>query len=675
MKISHNIIKKIFSEKLKLKNKMDKIELSQYTEYIPMYDIYSDNIYPIQNINLHYRLITCHYRFITEEIKQWLINKMNKETNLIKKQKYIDNISIIDNYDLSILEKTSYETLYRYSPDLGLSISICKRNSFSPFSSHLTPYYTKIELIKLGMNNKTIKMKNNINPINLMDNSSHYKICKKVSKNDISSETISEHMKAIISNKCIGWIVYYSLTGSYILNKILRENLPITRYMYDGLKLIISTMNTVSLPRDYYFYRFIWDDSYIKDMKIGNVFIDKGFISTTRDPFYSPGIKMDFGLILIRINVPKSIKGSGLLIENFSLFPKEEEYLIQPSTKLKLVARDLNTSYYHTNEKFERLIKKKYEFTVVSIDNNILDKIKVIEDNNIQSIDLDNVNININISNNNINTISNTRTDLFNNFLNKCDNMGMYNYNDMIFTAQWFDSLSSYQSLYYNKTKDGMIHTCYTKGNILISIECGEKIVINYMKTKCYYDMIHSIDTIDMITAMYCKLFNYMEAYIFFTYKNFSEFSSNYSDNIEFLYNEMYCDTIYLYIKNKIKMTNKYYKYEYGFWKIDSIIKMKVPLEILNKLPTTLQNIDKLTWGQLFIEIVEKYFYLYKKMETWFNTYHDNIFKYNYYTFNAIGFLKSNGYNISSIPNFKHVNMIDRGDIFQLVYRMTERRT
>ena len=70
MKISHNIIKKIFSGKLKLKNKMDKIELSQYTEYIPMYDIYSDNIYPIQNINLHYRLITCHYRFITEEIKQ-----------------------------------------------------------------------------------------------------------------------------------------------------------------------------------------------------------------------------------------------------------------------------------------------------------------------------------------------------------------------------------------------------------------------------------------------------------------------------------------------------------------------------------------------------------------------------------------------------------------------------
>ena len=51
----------------------------------------------------------------------------------------------------------------------------------------------------------------------------------------------------------------------------------------------------------------------------GDVFQDNGFISTTRDPFYSPGIKMDFGLILIRINIPMRIKGSGLLMENFSI--------------------------------------------------------------------------------------------------------------------------------------------------------------------------------------------------------------------------------------------------------------------------------------------------------------------------------------------------------------------
>ena len=34
---------------------------------------------------------------------------------------------IISNYNLNILEKTSYETLYKYSPDLGLSIVFEKK--------------------------------------------------------------------------------------------------------------------------------------------------------------------------------------------------------------------------------------------------------------------------------------------------------------------------------------------------------------------------------------------------------------------------------------------------------------------------------------------------------------------------------------------------------------------
>ena len=43
-----------------------------------MYDIYTEIIYPINNLKLHYRLKKCHYRFITSEVKQWIENKMNK---------------------------------------------------------------------------------------------------------------------------------------------------------------------------------------------------------------------------------------------------------------------------------------------------------------------------------------------------------------------------------------------------------------------------------------------------------------------------------------------------------------------------------------------------------------------------------------------------------------------
>jgi hypothetical protein len=78
MKIDFEMIQKIFNRKIEIKNQKDKIAISLYSEYIPMYDIFSDNIYPINSLKLYYRLVNCHYRFITDEIKQWIINKRDK---------------------------------------------------------------------------------------------------------------------------------------------------------------------------------------------------------------------------------------------------------------------------------------------------------------------------------------------------------------------------------------------------------------------------------------------------------------------------------------------------------------------------------------------------------------------------------------------------------------------
>ena len=65
MKINNELIKKIYNESnnLKLKNDKDKVKLSEYEEVIPMYDIFSDKIYPVKKENIYYRLIYCHYRF------------------------------------------------------------------------------------------------------------------------------------------------------------------------------------------------------------------------------------------------------------------------------------------------------------------------------------------------------------------------------------------------------------------------------------------------------------------------------------------------------------------------------------------------------------------------------------------------------------------------------------
>jgi hypothetical protein len=85
-------------------------------------------------------------------------------------------------------------------------------------------------------------------------------------------------------------------------------------------------------------------------------------------------------------------------------------------------------------------------------------------------------------------------------------------------------------------------------------------------------------------------------------------------------------------------------------------------------------KLDNNTWGELLIKVVENFFYLYDKMEQWFNMYHDNLFKDIYYIFNPIIYLKSIGYNMYIAPSFKHISSRDRGEIFRLAYSDITRR-
>jgi hypothetical protein len=215
MPIDDKYIEDIFNLKKKAK---DKVLLSKYNKLIPMYDIYSNRIYPIKNTNIHYRLIDCHYRFVNNEIYKWIKYLYDKYKSNEKLKNILEkNLKIMDNYDIDTLVETSYKTLYQYSPYLGLSVSICKRNSFHSYIEHLKPYYTKTELIKLGQNMKLLK--NDIKPETLINEDIHYDICKKISNNDISFDEINNHTLFIINNDIISWITFYSFYGSFLFNK------------------------------------------------------------------------------------------------------------------------------------------------------------------------------------------------------------------------------------------------------------------------------------------------------------------------------------------------------------------------------------------------------------------------------------------------------------------------
>ena len=655
MIINDKIIKDIFDLKLKIKGK-DKDELSTYQEIIPMYDIYSQQIYPINKKNIHYRLIDSDYRFINNEIKKWIQNLYKKYINnkeISEKLKY--NLSIINNYNINILIETSYKTLYEFSPKLGLLVSICKRKSFDPFIHHLKPYYTKLELIKLGQNMKIIK---NIEIEKLLNQDFHYKLCKTISANDVSFEEIQKHTLYMIENEIISYITFYSFYGSFLYNKNLRMNIYINKFLYDGIIRIINVMkNSPELDNNYFIYRFIWDDSFINKLKIGQTVVDKGFLSTTRDPFYSPGLTGNFGLTLIKINIPKKIKGLGLFIENFSLFQKEEEFLLPTFTKLKLLSKDDNFKYYHTNEAFEKLIERKYEFEYINTDFNFINNYKI--KNNIKEIkDIKQYIVQ-----------GDDRINLFKNFISESNQILIkINNNSYLLNCMFFDSTenSSYTKLYYNKIKDGLLISIYDNGYPYLNIECGKEMVINYINKFYNYgkSKIEINNELLEIILEIGRIFHYNKSIIFPIYRNFSEFKYDKNKKI-FLYTHFYNYTIYNYAKNKNKfIDDPFLKNNIGWFSTDNILNSKLETEIKDKL-----NLTQNTIREALIFIVENNFMIYNKFIELINIEKNYYFIYEIYE-------KLNNQN--RIENFRSNIFYDDdnsfGDDFKLIFRQPIRR-
>jgi hypothetical protein len=655
MIINDKIIKDIFDLKLKVIGK-DKEVLSKYQDIIPMYDIYSQQIYPINKKNIHYRLIDSSYRFINNEIKEWIQNlykkyKDNKE--LSKKLEY--NLKIINNYDIDILIETSYKTLYEYSPKLGLLVSICKRKSFDPFVNHLKPYYTKLELIKLGQNMKLIK---DVDIEKLLNQEYHYKLCKKISSNDVSFEEIKKHSLYIIDNNIVSYITFYSYYGSFLYNKYLRTNKNMNEFLLEGINKILNVMkNSPALDNNYFVYRFIWDDSFINKLKIGDTVVDNGFISTTRDPFYSPGLTGKFGLTLIKINIPKNKKGTGLFIENFSLFQKEEEFLLPPFTKLKLISKDDKFKYYHTNEEFEKLIEKKYEFDYIGTDYGLINNYKV--KNNIKEItDVKNYILQ-----------GNDRISLFKNFISESSQISIKINNKIyLLNCMFFDSTenSSYAKLHYNKIKDGLLISIYDNGYSYLNIECGKEMVVNYINKFYNYSKTKTEMNNDLMEIILeiGRIFHYKEAKIFPTYRNFSEFNNDDNNKI-FLYTNFYNHTIYDYAKNKNKFINDIFlKNNIGWYSTDQLLNTKLDSEIKDKL-----KISQNTIKEALIYIVENNFSIYNKFMELTNLENNYYFIYEIYE-------KLNNQNRVEhfIPDMFYEDEVSYGEDFKLIFRQSLRR-
>ena len=324
--------------------------LSELEDQVPLFDIFSKNIYIVNSENVFSRVSEFHYRFpnkyIIKKIKKTLVKLA---PNDIFREKLEKNILFLNNFDLNILEKTYFKLFYLSQPKIQ-ELTSCLKPSFIPFMT-MKPYYSKSELINLALNMN----------LNIGDNIDD--ICKIVSQNDINSTTILAHQR-YIKTSAKAYIQLYTLLGSYYWNHYIR-NLDMsviedchTEFQIKRLYNVIS--KSPKFDRDYFVYRFIYKDDYLENLQIGDIFKDESFISTTRNPFYDTK-QNNFGFILLKIKLPRNVCGIGLCIESYSLFPEEQEIILSPGN-LKLISINESHKYYHPSKNAALKIKKLYTF-------------------------------------------------------------------------------------------------------------------------------------------------------------------------------------------------------------------------------------------------------------------------------------------------------------------------
>lgn len=491
-----------------------KKDISKIDYKIPLYDIGSKNIYIINRNRVYQRVVYNHYRFPDSH----LVNKLKKKkTNLdiiiskIKKtsagkltetQKNLGEqikntkethediillreyrklklmIDFMNSFNMDELNTTYIKVFYYYSNEVGKDITMCKRPSFMPHFTHVTPYYTRKELINLALNMGLIKSSDKYYGTDEL-----MMLCKKVTRNDISSSSILSHQKHIIKEDKIGIVKYYSMQGSYFMNQYLRDDTPYD-YKNEKLEKLISSMwelidTSPSFDKDYILYRFIKTDNHLKELTVGEEYTNPSFISTTRDPFYSSD-EYKFGFILVKIKIPKNTPGVALCIESLSHFPKEEEIILPPLSILRLDSRDKGSEYYHIDYDFSLQVKTRYEFTYIGKEPMKFTQRPLLAD---VSIPLDFL------------KISKKKTYGVNEKIKQfmLDHVTpIFQFDTLIGTQkfttfiEWYDSTGAYKDFYAVNTSHGFSIYSIDMSHVNFMIEIGENENGSYMHTNYY---------------------------------------------------------------------------------------------------------------------------------------------------------------------------------------------
>lgn len=452
-----------------------KTAVSAYLPKVPMYDIQSNLLFAIYWENVYSRIFYDHYRFVDRLFQSTLLNNVVTETDA-------DNLRILEWYQMDVLEETYYKIFYR-SFIVHAHITQCRRPSFNAGMAHISPYYTLNELNYLAYD-WNISTKITLNEDQLIN------ICQQIAHYDIPAQTLIDHQIYIYDKKAIGLVKYYSLYGSYYLNAYLRT----TQYLLPQLVSYQNTFRNQNLEnqigimarliknapvfaQSHTVYRFVEKDYYLKHLKVGQIYVDSSFMSTTRNPFYYKQ-NYAFGYILIKIKLPANIRGVGLCIEAYSNFPSEEEIVLMPASRYRLDTVVDQSDRLQFDNEFKLTIKKKYEFTWIG-SNYQLPRTNV-PPTIVPTIMVKSL----------LETIQTTQLSIAdrlmafkNEHLNENNQFAAIIENvSYVFNLEAYDSSTIYKPFFYYETNNGiMITTSNPKyGNINLLMELGSQIHVNY---------------------------------------------------------------------------------------------------------------------------------------------------------------------------------------------------
>lgn len=405
----------------------------------------------ISKINYAIPLLNTNYNIITFVLKKNIVKSITKLDYKFPIQYLLQNtknVEILNNYDIEILYETYSSLLYEL-----INVELTKCVNYSSMIYNTDGVFFSKKILKMYSQNLGI----NENDIQ--------KVCKLIKERTITNNYILQHSNYISENGGLYIVRYYSFQGDYYMNHYLRNLDKIqlkNKLLEDNIKQMWRLIkNAPNFDNDVIVFRTIGSDKHLSGLKVNDIYTISSFLSTTRKPFFE-NMDYNFGNVVLKIHIPKNIKGSALSIELYSHFIKESEIVIAPLTKMKLIKK--GWEYKHPNPNMK--IRETYEFKIVEVAKVYIEDVYY-KPQEIQLIDFNALKI---TGNNMQQKIYNFKNEFVNDIMQFYSFIGK---EKILFFVKSYDSTDVYKNYYFYNTPSGFSINYQKNGEIILLIEIG----------------------------------------------------------------------------------------------------------------------------------------------------------------------------------------------------------